>query len=623
MGDIYQLVVERGKMVPPKVWEALETGRRHSHHWSTNRHFHHRRFGKQFWKRNKRQAALFVGGLALAGASGGGVALLVGVPIAAAGYGIKRAIIATVRRPKYKFVKRAMAGLDNQSQEAYRGLILDEEKPGDALKNLMHWFRHRHGSNISAVVDRVLDVRQAYEVFKAQFNRRTSLEYCDDAVKAAEKMMLYLAVLNSVESDMNLFGGCFHYVKDAIDGLNQEFDEKRPQFLEKVWNHTQQRGIGFHKTRCSSKCCYRAHGRKGQGNYRGPQKNISPFFHLLQDAAHSNLAFGHGGKDRGPWIVEAIGLPETESFFRKAESGGLESGPGGYTREFVENIAETTLGLPVDTYSGNIPGNVAGQQVSEWTENTVRVSDWMKTDLGIFQTTPGSGPAQNLFNGLAGGWHGVGQTIGAAVVEMANSFWNKHRLTHYSALTPHELSIKHSTGRNRLDILRANLKGGGILEDWVSEFLAVQKHHEEFKRLLQQSPHNCMETYLLARAALARQYHLVQFASAHRYVQEFYDGVVGKVARMTVRWAIMSDRITTEIDQFMSAAHSRGECDPEHCLFCYCHDTEPPGRTMGTLFQDVSGNGSGFETMWPNLNVELNTAGFKKGDIWRRLMEED
>jgi hypothetical protein len=132
-----------------------------------------------------------------------------------------------------------------------------------------------------------------------------------------------------------------------------------------------------------------------------------------------------------------------------------------------------------------------------------------------------------------------------------------------------------------------------------------------------------METYLLARAALARQYHLVQFASAHRYVQEFYDGVVGKVARMTVRWAIMSDRITTEIDQFMSAAHSRGECDPEHCLFCYCHDTEPPGRTMGTLFQDVSGNGSGFETMWPNLNVELNTAGFKKGDIWRRLMEED
>lgn len=86
------------------------------------------------------------------------------------------------------------------------------------------------------------------------------------------------------------------------------------------------------------------------------------------------------------------------------------------------------------------------------------------------------------------------------------------------------------------------------------------------------------------QAALARQYHMVKLTCAHRYVKEFYDGVVGKVARMTVRWAIMSDRITTEIDRFMSHAQSRDECDPDHCLFCYCHNQDPPGANHGNAF---------------------------------------
>ena len=608
--ELYCLVIEKGKMIPLDTWS--DTGKLYKTYvGGYHSHTSHKRFGLDFLKRNKRQTGLLAGSVVVAGVTSGGVGILVGVPIALAGYGIKKGIIAGIRRPKYKFIRKLLSEMENTSTESFVNLLSEMENPDEALTKLMYWFRHKHDSNISAMVEQIKDVRRAYEGFKTESTACSTkgIKTCDGAAKLAERMLIYLACLNAVEDSADLFTGCYLYVDETIRRINEEFDSQIRSVLRQIYVLTDTIGTPYHRQKCSKSCCYSAHGGKGK-NYYSHSKSLREnkvLMRLLQDAAHSRKIFGHGGKDRSEWIKEVLGIQggdtgrfnyvdprvqeeETGVSFGDELQGGLGS------------VTETTLGLPLDLYSGNIMGNLAGK----WIDSERLGQSFAK------QFDFKDGISEGLYKGLVGGDLGIIQTVGAAVVEVANDLLNKYQLTHRPPLS--EKSIKHNEGINRLDILRANLKGG-ILEGWVDSFKKVEKYHQEFMAIKGRID-NCSDAFNITFAALARQYHLVQFLGAHNYVKEFHDGVIRKMARMTVRWSIMADRTVRDIDMYMQS-HSLGDlCERDDSVFCYLPEAE---RGVSHYIREVKGGGNAFEGVWNDLNIAIDTAGFKNPEKWSML----
>lgn len=620
LAQAYQLVVVNTKTAPNGFWQAVKQGKiKKGKKIGTGGFKTHSNIS--YLKRNKRKIMMTGSGLIILGATTGGAGLIVGAPLIIGGVFVKRGISRLARYKKYRYVKLHFQGAKNSSdyKEMIRNMVNEHGGPTKALSVLMHYFRHKKGHNIATLINWVKATRYAYDEFKKVTGGRggwnSPEKTCDDMVKAVTKMMAFLAAQNNMHDILDIFTGCYHYVTEEVMRLNREFDRLVPDALDKIYN--QCHGSRSSHTGCG-KLCYRKYNKgskgMGKGNYSG-SRTRNYFLNCLQDAAHSRSIFGHGSKNRAKWISMATGLGNG---FRRERRQRVGLGNLGKTsrigvKSWMEEIGYGQIN-PSDPLGGLTGGLLqSGLETSILSKNMLEKYDLGITALGFEKSV--HGVASGLFEGLMGGPIGWAESVVGVLVEMGNSYWNKHRLKKKETLQ--EKSIKNIAGLNRLDILRANLKGGGLLEDWVDAFHELQKAHKDFVNESGRTVNTCRNAYHLARALLARQKALMEFAAPHRYVNEFNQGVVEKTVRMFERWLIMSHGVIKTMDDHF--AHGRTNCDNDHSFF-YLHGSQNDWFTLENAFGTDAKDNGGLAVLTDLLQIppdlEQSIENYQKSDEW-------
>jgi hypothetical protein len=113
----------------------------------------------------------------------------------------------------------------------------------------------------------------------------------------------------------------------------------------------------------------------------------------------------------------------------------------------------------------------------------------------------------------------------------------------------------------------------------------------------------------------------MDLAAPHRYVREFYVGVVDKMSRMFIRWIIMSHGVFKVIDDHLAGP----ETACEYCFFNY-HKNSDDGYTLEDTFGNDAKENGGMIELTSILDVDLSTLAevdrFKKSGDWRTLIDE-
>ncbi len=548
---VHHLILKEGKMVSKAEFSKVRTQTSKVHIQSQ---FSKKKKVKNFFRRNKTKTSTAVIGVTAAIVTTATGANLVAIPLFFAGYGLKKGLTHLSRRKKYKFVKAFL--LTAKTHGNYQDLVneltsenIDQQK---ALTTLRHWFTHRRGRDISTYVDRIRDLRGYYERFKGCYHSKMPKEprKCDHVVETLQWMYCYANMLDGIAEMTAIFTGCYLYVLNEFNIMQQDFSKKSPVILNKLLQHLY---LGSHQT-CGN-ICYSS-GGTGKKHFKGPKSTIA-LERLLQDAAHSKDLFGSGSRDRLGWVWKALGLKDLKSS-RPTPAKPLQES---FTEELKGVIFD-----PQDPLSSHMVQSLTGNLGTGWIagKNSGESLGFSGTEGGLksgiqggFFSLAGDTSAQLGANAFA-----FAGALAGPLMEVGNSVLNKHQLKHSDPLSIY--SLRHQEGLKRLDILRANLKKG-LLESWVKTFFQFQKAHKQCMNLSIRPITTCADAYHLSRSMLQRQKAFTEFMGSQSYVQEFYTGVVGKIARMTAHWTMMAQQMADLSDTFMRN-HPQGHCQG---TFCY------------------------------------------------------
>lgn len=563
------------------------------------------------------------------------------------------------------------------------------------FKHIRHHFTHRRHQNITTYVNLVMVMRGYYDHLKdfytekvdRQANKFNEQYSCMDFIRALQLIFAYYKAYRKSLDFASTFTACYHFVEEEVNRIESEFESmirlpysqsglhtrvglRLRRFLQR-YNRIYEKYEKFYpkdgtmdnrkisSTRRLRTLKLSAHERyKAEVAYKVNQYYIHSVLSqiMMCTSFHQERIKGTiRGETYYDCVRKKLKIDEGNLFWKRVnnqfnhppafnKTGSSLDRSDVQRKHHTKKTATSQLGINVGTYGVKAVGlsakNTTGQQGANLFTNS---GAGYLTELkkNVNPMSPLWAEARQVVNLVD-----ISLAVGFSILRAYNTKKNHKKLkkSDQEGHSLHKTSLRHhDKGYKRLQTLRTNLKKG-LLENWQDAFLEYQKSDEALKTLILKKD----ASFPLEGAFFERHNNLLKLLWHHRYMKEFYEEVIEKVDRMTLRWLIMSNETVRKLDVFFDNAEgtkSRDKHGEETCgnIFCYSKINmatnvlrdkredfvqNPMFSADFKLLKKIRKKRKtvldkwGTNVFFDGEHMDQIMAQFKKGDVWNRRLKQ-
>lgn len=631
--DSYEMVVKKGKILDPKVFKDLNIK------YEKTKNQYGDSLKKKFKRNKINASEFVLTGIsaAVTGVFSGGVVPVVGflgkvigVPVVkkfwrdAKHYGKVSTALAQGKIKHFGgniveiFDTRTLAEhlIQKMREDTQKN---SNEQQHHLFKHIRHNFNHKRHENITTYVNLVMVMRTYYDRFKDQYNKKIrrngfSAAYsCSDFIHIMQLVFAYYKAYRKSLDFAATFTACYHYVETEVNKIETQFERDIRVVNRNSRNHTIiRRSLGkflknYNAIYLRYKDSYPVDGtmenRKISSTRRLRALNLSPnerykaevAYKINQYYLHSVLArimmcsnyhqdsikAQTNGETYFDCLRKKLEIENDNIFWNRADRGFRDSSHvsgringiskkkthgAGFNQTFRNESGVNTAiygGKPIITSTLNSTGQKGAGVFTNSTKGYEAELGKRINPMSSLWTE--ARQAMNIID--------IGISVGFTVLRAYNARRNLKKLkqSDQKGESLYNSTLRHDDKNfKRLHILRTNMKKG-LLEGWQDAFLDYDKSDKKLRKTIIKEDYN----YPLEGVFFERHNALLKLLWYHHYMKEFYEEVVEKVDRMTLRWMIMTDETVHKMDVFFDESAPVGNADKHevnktcHCIFCY------------------------------------------------------